>query len=592
LPEDGHFLGVEHSVTGQSWRGRLNDDRTAQAISQKYDLPDILGRVLAARGVTVDAAEAFMAPTLRDLMPAAAGMCDLDQGAERVARAIVDGESVGIIGDYDVDGISSSAMLRQFFQAHGRTPVIHIPHRLDEGYGPNPETLDRFKAQGVRLVITVDCGVGAHEPMAHARSLGMDVVIVDHHQAGQLLPAAHSIINPNRQDDLSDQGQLCAAGVAFVLLASVETKLRGGSQAHDAVDLLQWLDLVALATVCDVVPLTGLNRALVRQGLKVMARRGNTGLAALADAAGLRHRPNVHALGFVLGPRINAAGRLGFSEQALELLSTSDRGRAGAIGQELEVLNKQRQDIELGVFDQAIRQGEEAIGASARVPALIVTGDDWHAGVLGLVAGRLKERFGRPAIAVGFDRDGVGQGSGRSISGVDLGSAIRDAVQLGHLIKGGGHAMAAGLTVERDQLGAFRAYLEDRLAEDTGQAVAGASLGVDGAMSAGGATVQLVELLERAGPYGMGNPTPRFVFPAHRIPFADLAGQEHVRCTLQGGDNARLGAIAFRVLGSPLGEALLEAGDAPLHVAGRLNINDWGGKRTAQLIIDDAAPVS
>ncbi len=592
MPDGGYFLGIERSVSGQSWRGRLKDERAAQAIAQKYELPEILGRVIAARDVALDDAEAFLAPTLRDLMPPAAGMCDLAQGADRVARAIVDGERVGIIGDYDVDGISTSALFRHFFRAHGREPAIHIPHRLDEGYGPNPETLDRFKADGVTLVVTVDCGIGAHEPMAHARELGMDVVIVDHHQAGQHLPVAHAIINPNRQDDLSNQGQLCAAGVAFVLLAAVQTKLKAAAGAGTAardVDLLQWLDLVALATVCDVVPLTGLNRALVRQGLKVMARRGNIGLAALADAAGLRHRPNVHALGFVLGPRINAAGRLGFSEIALELLSTDNRSRTGAIGQELEVLNKQRQEIELGILDNAIRQGEKAIGTSAQVPALIVTGEGWHPGVLGLVAGRLKERFGRPAIAIGFGSDGAGQGSGRSISGVDLGSAIRDAVQVGHLAKGGGHAMAAGLTIERAQLGAFRAFLEEHLAEAAGHAMTGASLGIDGAMSAGGATVQLIELLERAGPYGMGNPTPRFVFPAHRVAFADLAGQEHVRCTLRGGDNSRLAAIAFRVLGSPLGDILLEAGDTPLHFAGRLNINDWGGKRTPQLMIDDAA---
>lgn len=595
MPEDGYFLGVERSIRGQGWHGRLKDERTAQAISQTCNLPDILGRVLAARGVALEEAQTFLEPTLRDLMPPAANICDLEQGAERLARAITDGEKIGIIGDYDVDGISSSAMFRMFLHAYGSDPVIHIPHRLDEGYGPNAATLDRFKSEGVTLAVTVDCGVGAHDPMAHAQTLGIDVVIVDHHQAGQHLPAALAIINPNRQDDLSEQGQLCAAGVAFVLLASVHSKLRaGGGPSADAakdIDLLQWLDLVALATVCDVVPLTGLNRALVRQGLKVMARRGNVGLAALADASGLRHRPNVHALGFVLGPRINAAGRLGFSEQALELLGSADRGRASVISRELEVLNKQRQDIELGIFDRAIRQGEEAIGASAQVPALIVTGDGWHPGVLGLVAGRLKERFGRPTIAIGFEEGGTGQGSGRSISGVDLGSAIRDAVQLGHLVKGGGHAMAAGLTIERSKLGAFRAFLEEHLAEAAGAAMTGASLGIDGAMSASGATVQLVELLERAGPFGMGNPTPRFVFPAHRIAFADLAGQEHVRCTLQGGDNARLPAIAFRVMGSPLGEILLEAGDEPLHFAGRLNINDWGGKRTAQLMIDDAARV-
>lgn len=594
LGGSGYFLDVERSITDQSWRARRLDERTAEAISQRSGLPDILGRVLAARGVAIDDADAFMAPTLRQLMPAAQTMCDLDAGAARIADAIAAGETVGIIGDYDVDGLSSSALFRLFFRALGRAPVIHIPHRLDEGYGPNARALDRFKAEGASLVLTVDCGIGAHESMAHARLLGMDVVIVDHHQAGQTLPTAHAVINPNRQDDLSDQGQLCAAGVSFVLLARTLSHLKTADfpGAVD-MDLLQWLDLVALATVCDVVPLTGLNRALVRQGLKVMGARRNVGLAALADAAGLRHRPNVHALGFVLGPRINAAGRLGFSDQALELLSTEDRPRATEIARELEVLNRQRQEIELEILERAMRQGEEAVGRADSAPVLVVTGEGWHPGVLGLVAGRLKERFARPAIAIGFDRDGVGRGSGRSVAGVDLGGAVRDALDLGHLVKGGGHAMAAGLSIEKARLGAFRAYLEEQLGEQVREAMAGASLAIDGALSAGGATLELIELLERAGPFGMGNPTPRFVFPGHRIAFADLAGQEHVRCALVGADRSRLGAIAFRALGSPLGEALLAAKrDMPLHVAGRLAINDWGGKRTPQLMIDDAAPVS
>lgn len=593
MNQDSYFLDVESSVSGRSWRDRLSDQRTAQTISQMYELPDILGRVLAARGVAAENVEPFMAPTLRDLMPAAAAIQDLDAGAERIVAAVRGGERIGIIGDYDVDGICSSALMTRFFRHLGNEPLVHIPHRLDEGYGPNVATLDRFKAEGISLVITVDCGIGAHEPMSHAETLGMDVLIVDHHQAGQHLPHANAVINPNRLDDLSGQGQLCAAGVSFVLLATVHAQLKRSGYYQSAgledADLLGWLDLVALATICDVVPLTGLNRALVTQGFKVMSRRGNTGLAALSDAAGLKRRPDTHAAGFVLGPRINAAGRLGFSELALELLTTSDRARASRIGQELEVLNKQRQAIELSVFEQAMAQGEDAVGNSEDVPALIVTGDNWHAGVLGLVAGRLKDRFGRPTIAVSFNADGLGQGSGRSIPGVDLGGTVRDAVDAGLLVKGGGHAMAAGLTLERSGLGAFRAFLEERLASDVGDAVARASLSIDGALSAGGATIKLIEMLERAGPFGMGNPTPRFVFPNHRIVYSDLAGQEHVRCTLAGGDRSRLSGIAFRALGSPLGDILLENGDVPVHLAGRLNINDWGGKRTAQLLIDDAA---
>lgn len=592
MPESEYFLDVTCSVTGQAWRNRLTDHRGAQAISQKYDLPDILGRVLAARGVAQDAVEAFLSPTLRDLMPAASTMCDLNEGAARIADAIVTGEKIGVIGDYDVDGISSSALLHRYLAQLGANFLIHIPHRLDEGYGPNENTLDRFKTEDVDLAITVDCGISAHDPMSHAKALGIEVVIVDHHQAGLELPQAHSIINPNRQDDLSNQGQLCAAGVCFVLLAKVHAHLKNIGHFNDDTvaepDLLGLLDLVALATVCDVVPLTGLNRALVRQGFKVMARRDNRGLAKLSDAAGLRRRPDVHAAGFVIGPRINAAGRLGFSEKALDLLTTADPARAAGIAQELEAFNKQRQAIELEVFDQAIAQGQKAIGEAADTPLLIVTGEGWHPGVLGLVAGRLKERFGRPAIAVGFEPGGTGQGSGRSIPGVDLGGAIRDAVTLEHLIKGGGHPMAAGITLDKSKLGDFRAFMEERLLEATDAAISSARLDIDGAMSAGGATIELIELLDRAGPFGMGNPTPRFVFPGHRIAYSDLAGQEHVRCTLVGPENKRLGGIAFRVLGAPLGELLLSSGEQPVHVAGRLSINDWGGKRTAQLMIDDA----
>ena len=593
---EASFLNVKSSVTGRVWRARLSRDREAVAISQKYGLPDILGRVLAARDVDLEDVERFLAPTLRDLMPAAAAMCDLEAAAERISDAVMHQESIGIIGDYDVDGIGSCALLHRYLDRAGAAAHIHIPHRLDEGYGPNVETLESFRARGITLVVTVDCGVTAHDPLEHAHGLHMDVVVVDHHQASLELPRAHSIVNPNRQDDISGQGQLCAAGVTFVLLAQVHSRLKKRGHFDEAEsggpDLFKLLDLVALATVCDVVPLTGLNRALVSQGLKVMARRNNQGLAKLADAAGLRRRPDVHAAGFVLGPRINAAGRLGHAGEALELLTTADPSRAAEIARKLEAYNEERQRIELAVFERAAEQGERALGASADAPVLIVTGDGWHAGVLGLVAGRLKERFGRPALVVGFDENGIGQGSGRSIAGVDLGSAVRDAVAAGLLAKGGGHAMAAGVTLERGRLGAFRAFMEERLDDSARLAMADATLSLDGALNASAATVDLIELLERAGPFGMGNPTPRFAFPAHRVLFGDLAGREHVRCALAGQDGARLGAIAFRALGTPLGELLLSAQGAPLHVAGRLSVNDWGGKRSAQLMIDDVAVAS
>jgi single-stranded-DNA-specific exonuclease len=589
---DSHFLGVESSVTGRAWVERPMSHRTALAISQRHNLPELLGRVLAARGVDIDGADAFLAPTLRELMPAAASMADLHKGAARLADAIVSGEAIGLIGDYDVDGITSSAAFTRFIGAMGGTLTVHIPNRLDEGYGPNTTTLNRFHEAGITLVVTVDCGISAHEPLDAAHALGLDVIIVDHHQAGEELPRAHAVINPNRRDDISGQGQLAAIGVSFVLLAAVRKELRQRGREVEGFDLLELLDLAALGTICDVVPLTGLNRALVAQGFKVMAQRGNIGLSALGDASRLNRKPDTHAAGFVLGPRINAAGRLGHADIALELLTTSDRSRAANISQELEVLNKQRQAIEAETFDNALAQGEAALGASADLPVLVVTGEEWHPGVLGLVAGRLKERFNTPAIAVGFarDRERPGQGSGRSIPGVDLGAAIRDALEAGHIVKGGGHAMAAGLTIERQNLGAFRAFLEDRLRDDmANDRAAGPHLSIDGALSARGASIELLEMLERAGPFGIGNPSPRFAFPAHRITYGDIAGRDHVRCTIVSADGAKLSCIAFRTIGTPLGEMLLTERDHPVHVTGRLSINDWGGKRTPQLMIDDAA---
>ncbi len=585
---DSPFLGVEASVSGKRWRERVHEPRMALMIAQDNDLPELLGRVLSARGVEPDAVAGYLNPTLRDLMPPALAMRDLDKGAERIADAIMAGEQVGLIGDYDVDGISSSALFRRFFASAGRELHVHIPNRLNEGYGPSTQVLERFHDKGITLAITVDCGVSAHEPLSRARELGIDVVVVDHHQAGEQLPDAHAVINPNRLDDVSGQGQLAAVGVSFVLLSAVRRVLRDRGVEGGETDLLSLLDLTALATVCDVVPLTGLNRALVSQGFKVMAKRENAGLNALADGAGLRRKPDTYAAGFVIGPRINAAGRLGHAELGLELLTTNDRSRANAIARELEDLNKRRQAIEMKILDDALAQGEAALGRNSDLPALVVTGEGWHPGVLGLVAGRIKDRLNLPVIAIGFEADGSGQASGRSVAGVDLGSAVRDAVAAGHLVKGGGHAMAAGMTLERARLGDFRAFLEDALSETQTARQAGLTLHVDGALSAGGATMELLELIEHAGPFGAGNPQPRFVFPGHRIAYSDLVGREHVKCTLQSGEGAKLDAIAFRVLGTPLGELLLSEHDRPLHIAGRLSINDWGGRQKPQLMVDDA----
>lgn len=554
-----------------------------------------MGRVLAARGVLPETALAFLEPTLRELMPPAAGMMDVGAGAARLADAVMAGEIIGLIGDYDVDGMTSSALMVEFLTAAGSAPRVHIPHRVDEGYGPSVAAVEDHKAAGVQLLVTLDCGVMAHDPLLKAQELGMDTLIVDHHLAGDELPQARAVINPNRLDDTSGQGSLCAAGVVMVLIAATAKELRArgwwGDERPEP-DLMAMMDLVALGTVCDVVPLTGLNRAYVRQGLKIMARRDRVGLAALCDVARLSRRPDAHALGFVLGPRLNAAGRIGSAMDGLALLTAHDRGAAMQLAQNLEEMNKKRQQIELATVDRAVEQAEAMLGKQAKLPVLVVAGEGWHPGVLGLVASRIKERFNKPAFAIGLPKDGSpAAGSGRSISGVNLGAGVKAAVEAGVAVRGGGHAMAAGLTVEPQKLGKLRAFLETALAAQVDAVEEHDTLTVDAAIAASGVTPAMIEDLDRAGPYGQGNPAPRFALPSHRVVYADRAGADHVRCTLVQGDGTRIKAIAFRAMGTELGEVLLSERQMPLHVAGRLSINDWGGKREGQVFIDDVAEV-
>lgn len=592
-PDERYFLDVQHSVLGRGWRARPLSARNAEAISQKTGLPELLGRVLAGRDVKAEEAAEFLTPSLRALMPDPSTLQDMDKAAQRIAEAIKERQQIAVIGDYDVDGTTSSTLLLQFLKALGQSADVHIPDRLKEGYGPNNEAISKLKERGADLLITVDCGIRSHDPLSHAQDLGLEAIIVDHHQADEHLPEAVAVVNPNRLDDLSGQGHLAAVGVVFLLVVATNRVLRDEGwytqNNLEAPDLLKWLDLVALGTVCDVVPLVGLNRAYVTQGLKMMSGRRNIGIASLSDTARLSRTPDVHALSFVLGPRLNAAGRLGRSELGIALLSATERGAASEAAQELERLNKQRQQIELQLVEEAIAQAEQALGETAALPVLVVAGKNWHPGVLGLVASRLKERFLRPSIALGLAETGEATGSGRSIPGVDLGAAIARAVERNILIKGGGHAMAAGMSLKNDQLGALRAFLEDELRETSQAAMAEAALEVDGALAAGGATMELIDLMQKAGPYGAGNPQPVFAFPAHRIAYADLAGTDHVRCQLTAGDGSRLQAIAFRAVGTPLGELLLSERQLPLHVAGRLVANDWGGSRKPQLLIDDVA---
>ncbi len=573
---------------------RLDDQRLAHAIAEKNELPEILGRVMAARGVGIDEAEAFLNPTLRSLMPQPSAFMDMEKGAQRLAEAICKKESIGIISDYDVDGVSSAAIMIRFLAAVGHEANVYIPDRLTEGYGPSEKAVSALKSQGTQLLLTLDCGVMSHDPLAHAADLGLTTIIVDHHQAGVELPHAYAVINPNRQDDMSGQGHLCAAGVMMILIAAVNKNLRAlghYSEQRPEPNMLQWLELVALATVCDVVPLKGLNRAYVTQGLKIMSRRENVGIAALADVSGLKRKPDVYALGFILGPRINAAGRVGHAEEALALLTTNDKGEAHALARNLDELNRKRQIIELRVVDEAIAQAEAAMGKDKRPSIVVVAADGWHPGVVGLAASRLKDRFAVPSLVLAMNsKTGLATGSGRSIAGVDLGKAVRLASEAGILTKGGGHAMAAGLTVAIEKLGALRQFLDEKLSAEV-ESLRDPSLSVDGALTASGATLDLIELLEQAGPYGSAHPSPMFVFPAHKVIYADQAGTDHVRCTLVASDGTKLKAIAFRALGTELGELLLSERNHPIHVAGRLVADEWGAKRVPSLQIEDAAVI-
>ncbi len=588
------FLNVARSAKGQRWQARLEETRTAEAISQRLELPEILGRVMAARGVQLDEAEAFLNPTLRGLMPPPSVVRDLEKGAARFASAIMTHERIGIISDYDVDGVSSAAIMLRFLQSVGSTAAVHIPDRISEGYGPSQMAVSKLAEQGTQLLLTLDCGVLSHDPLAHAADLGLDAIIVDHHQAGVDLPQAHAVINPNRQDDTSGLGYLCAAGVVMMLIAATNKVLRARghySEQSPEPNMLQWLDLVALATICDVVPLKGLNRAYVIQGLKIMARRDNLGLAALADVAGLKRRPDVYALGFMLGPRLNAAGRIGHADEALALLMEPHKGEAHNRARVLDDMNRQRQTIEMRVVEDAKAQAEAAMGKERKPSVIVTASEGWHPGVVGLAAARLKETYRVPSFALAVNKHtGLATGSGRSISGVDLGSAVRLALEQGLITKGGGHAMAAGLTLKTDGLAALRQFFDEALAASV-EASRNDALMVDGALTATAATLDLIELLEQAGPYGSAHPSPMFVFPAHRVVYADAAGADHIRCTLASSDGTRIKAIAFRAMGTDMGELLLSERSFPLHIAGRLVADEWGAKRVPSVQIEDVARV-
>lgn len=594
------FLGVTQSARGFTWRERLSGHghAMAAAISQRHGLPELLGRVLAGRGVDLEDVETFLDPSLKVLMPDPSAFRDMDAAAARIADAITKGEGIAIFGDYDVDGACSSALMARFFQHHGINARIYIPDRLFEGYGPNVQAIEGLVKDGAQLIITVDCGTTSFEPLGRATQLGSQVIVIDHHQADETLPDVAAVVNPNRQDDVCGQGHLCAAGVVFLVLVAVARELRQrGYYSGEKTEpqLLELVDLVALATVCDVVPLMGLNRAYVTKGLQVMRQRRNLGLRALFDAAGLDQAPTPYHLGYILGPRINAGGRIGDSALGARLLSLHDSVEAQRIAETLDRLNRERKAIETETLQAAMAEAERRVEEEPDLAVLMLGDESWHKGIVGLVASRLTERFHRPSCVISWTRDGAGgavtgTGSLRSVTGVDIGRAVRAATAAGLLLKGGGHAMAAGLTVAQDRLEEVREFFNAELARGTKVARETAGLDHDGALTPQAANDQLLALIERAGPYGQGNPQPRFAFPAHRVRFAKVVGEAHVRVMIEAGDGSRLDAIAFRAAGQPLGDLLLEAnGGFPIHISGHLRRDTWGGRNKIELMIEDAA---
>jgi single-stranded-DNA-specific exonuclease len=579
-------LGVTRSLSGQAWRWRDSGDG---ADSLQPD--DLVTRILLARGAPRDQLDAYRKPSLRGFMPDPSVFADMDVAATRLAAAVRAQEQVAVYGDYDVDGATSAALLIRVLRDLGLAARPYIPDRLLEGYGPSAEALVRLKGEGASLVVTVDCGAQAFEALGAAQDAGLDVIVVDHHQCSTALPPALALVNPNRLDESVEgrgHGHLAAVGVAFLLAAALVRLLRGGGFFADRAepDLMALLDIVALGTVADVAKLQGLNRAFVSQGLKVMARRQNIGLAALADVARLNRAPGAHELGFALGPRINAGGRVGQADLGVRLLTTTDVAEARDISAELDRLNEERRAIEAAVTEQAM----ELSGATANSAVAVVAAEGWHPGVIGIVAGRLKEKLGRPALVIALGEDGVGKGSGRSIPGVDLGSAIIAARDAGLLVAGGGHAMAAGLTVAPGGVAALTEWLNERLGHMVSEAQGSRALSLDALLAPGGINAGFAEAIEEGGPYGHGWSQPRIVTGPVRLIKADVVGTSHVRLIAGGDDGKSFKAIAFRAVDSAMGQALLGAGPSRrLWLAGRVKRDDWSGRGAAEMHLDDAA---
>lgn len=573
------FLGVAASLTGRRWVGLSPEqDRLAEGMAQSARIPLAVARVLARRGVDQAAVTSFLAPSLRDLLPDPMNLRDMDLAAKRFITALQQRQRIAIFADYDVDGGSSAALLLVWLRAMGHGATLYIPDRIDEGYGPNVPAMQALGSEH-DLIICVDCGTLSHEPIAAA---GCDVLVLDHHLGAETLPPAVAVVNPNRQDESGDLGHLCAAGVVFLVLVEVNRRLR--AEGVQGPDLMGFLDLVALATVADVAPLIGVNRALVRQGLLIMARRERPGLVALADVARMKEAPNTYALGFLLGPRVNAGGRIGQADLGARLLACQSPREAEALAARLDELNTERRDIEAQVRAEALAQAEARGTQGALVWA---AGDGWHPGVVGICAARLKEAFHRPSVVIGFEGS-VGKGSARSISGVDLGAAVHRLAQEGLIEKGGGHKMAAGLSLTRDQLGPAMARLDTLLARQGAAEAGPRDLAIDGLLAPQAVTPELIAQLEAAGPFGASAPAPRFAFADQRVTSTREIGQGHLKVTFGTGPE-RLDAVAFGAFDSPMGAALISGAAQRFHIAGRVELNTWGGRQSIQLRLEDAA---
>ena len=586
------YLGVVKSLSGRAWRLRAADPGLVRILRQQLGLSEPIARALASRGVAEGEAEAHLNPTLRALFPDPSCFKDMDKAAALLIDAVADGRKAVVFADYDVDGATSAALLVRWFRAMGRELSIYVPDRMTEGYGPSVAAFERLKREGAELVVTVDCGAAAHDALRAAAAMDLKVVVIDHHlmRDGEAPPCA-ALVNPNQPDCASSQGVLAAAGVVFVLLAALnrEARRRGLFQDRAEPDIRQWLDLAALGAICDVTKLVGFNRALAAQGLKVMSAWGNPGLKALLEVAGAKGPATVFHAGFILGPRINAGGRIGRSDLGARLLSTDDEAEARALAEELDALNAARKDVERLAFDAAVHRIEREANFDPNAPVLLVAGEDWHPGVVGIVAGRLRERYRRPAVVIGIDPvTGVGKGSGRSQPGVNLGRAIQAAYDAGLLMAGGGHAMAAGLTVRAENIPELRAFLTDKLGEESAIAVAADVLEIDALAAPGAAGRALWEDFQALAPFGPGAPEPLFALADVRVEQAKAVKGGHVRCTLIDGAGARIRAIAWRAEDADLGRRLLQGGGA-LHVAGRLKPDDWMGREAVEIEIEDAA---